>query len=127
MQYIEGFSLTDITRHAPRETWQSICEKAIRIVNIIGDREILNEDVKTRSFIVQGNPGKKFKVFMTDFGLCYFRREYEDDKEWRRSKSNQDDEGAIGYFMQRHLEGGFVYHRSAIYKQLDEDFKRESD
>ncbi|KAE8415951.1 hypothetical protein BDV36DRAFT_310589 [Aspergillus pseudocaelatus] len=75
LQYIDGFLLTDMAAHAPREVWQSVCDDAIQIVNLIGDRGILNGDVKTRNFIVQENPGRKFKVFMIDFALCNFRRE----------------------------------------------------
>ncbi|KAJ5714368.1 uncharacterized protein N7483_011549 [Penicillium malachiteum] len=51
-KHIEGFPLTNIAHHAPKETWQSICDEAIRILHLLGDRGILNEDVKTRSFIV---------------------------------------------------------------------------
>lgn len=82
LQYIDGFLLTDIAAHAPREVWQSVCDEAIQIVNRIGDRGILNEDVKMRNFIVQENPGRKFKGFMIDFALCNFRSEYEDETDW---------------------------------------------
>lgn len=51
--------------------------RAIQIVNLISDRGILNEDVKTRSFILQENPGKEFK-------LCNFLREYGDEAVWRQ-------------------------------------------
>ena len=125
MQYIEGFPLTDVASHAPRETWQSLCEDAIQIVNLIGDRGVLNEDVKTRSFIVSEDPENKFKVFMIDFALCNFRREYEDEEDWRGWKAAEDEEGAVGYVMQRYLKGGFVYHQSAVYNKLDDDFKME--
>ncbi|KJK60553.1 hypothetical protein P875_00053242 [Aspergillus parasiticus SU-1] len=124
LQYIDGFLLTDIAAHAPREVWQSVCDEAIQIVNRIGDRGILNEDVKTRNFIVQENPGRKFKVFMIDFALCNFRSEYEDETDWWKWKAIQDEEGAVGYVMQKYLHGGFVYRRSARYKQLDWEFKR---
>ncbi|KAE8139950.1 hypothetical protein BDV38DRAFT_269375 [Aspergillus pseudotamarii] len=75
LQCMDGFLLTDIAAHAPQEVWQSVCDDAIQIVNLIGDRGILNEDVKTRNLIVQENSGRKFKVFMIDFALCNFRRE----------------------------------------------------
>ena len=124
LQYVEGFPLTDIATYAPRDSWQSICEDAIRIVNLIGDRGILNEDVKTRSFIVQKSPENQFLyvVFMIDFALCNFRKEYANEIEWEECKARQDEEGAVGFVMQKKLQGGFVYHRSALYTELDEKY-----
>ena len=42
LQYIDGFPLTDIAAHAPIATWQTICDDAIQIVNLMGHRGILN-------------------------------------------------------------------------------------
>ena len=126
LQYIEGFPLTDIAIYAPRDSWQSICEDAIRIVNLVGDRGILNEDVKSRNFIVQRRPENKFHVFMIDFALCNFREEYPDETEWEMWKATQDEEGAVGYVMQKKLQGGFVYHRSARYRKLDEKYRMDN-
>jgi len=127
LHYIGGFPLTDIADYAPRESWQTICEDAIRIINLIGDLGILNEDVKTRSFIAHEDMDaeNEFKVTMTDFALCKFRREYEDDYAWDTWKAMQDEEGAVGYVMQRHLQGGSVYHRSDRYEKLDIEFKMD--
>lgn len=125
LQYVEGFPLTDIALCAPRDSWQSICEDAIRIVHLVGDRGILNEDVKTRSFVVQSRPGNRFHVFMIDFALCNFREEYPDEIEWEKCKARQDEEGAVGFVMQKNLQGGFVYHRSAQYRKLDQKYKMD--
>jgi hypothetical protein len=73
-QHHEGFRLVDVAAHAPRESWQFICEDAIRIVNIFTERGILNLNVRTRSCIVQGNKGNEFKSVMIDFALCNFPR-----------------------------------------------------
>jgi hypothetical protein len=124
LQYIEGFPLTDIEEYTPRESWQAICEHAIRVINRIGDLGILNEDVKTRSFIVHEDAGNGFKVTMIDFALCKFRQDYKDLYDWDKWKSIQDEEGAVGYVMQRRLKGGFSYHRSARYGKLDEEFRK---
>ena len=62
---------------------------------------------------------------MKDFALCDFRREFEDEEDWRQSQAHQDEEGAVGYVMQRYLKGGFVYQRSALYERLDQDFMME--
>ncbi|KAJ5245117.1 hypothetical protein N7489_005213 [Penicillium chrysogenum] len=123
LQYIEGFPLTDIEEYTPRESWQAICEDAIRVINRIGDLGILNEDVKTRSFIVRKDAGNGFKVTMIDFALCKFRQDYKDVYDWDKWKSIQDEEGAVGYVMQRRLKGGFSYRRSARYEKLDEEFR----
>lgn len=126
LQYIEGFPLTDIAIYAPRGSWQSICEDAIRIVNLVGDRGILNEDVKTRSFVVQSRPEKgQFHVFMIDFALCNFREDYPDETEWEKCKARQDEEGAVGFVMQKTLQGRFMYHRSARYRKLDKKYKMD--
>ena len=124
LQYINGFPLTEMAERTPRESWQAICEDAIRIVNLAGDLGILNKDVKTRNFIVHESSRNRFKVTMIDFALCNFRQEYEDAYDWDKWKSIQDEEGAVGYVMQKRLKGGFVYHRSARYKKLDEEFRK---
>ena len=125
LQYIDGFPLRDIAAHAPMAAWQIICDDAIQIVNLMSHRGILNENVTTWSFIVQVSPGNKLQVFMKDFALCDFRREFEDEEDWRQSQAHQDEEGAVGYVMQRYLKGGFVYQRSALYEKLDQDFMME--
>ncbi|KAJ5554959.1 hypothetical protein N7461_003429 [Penicillium sp. DV-2018c] len=124
LQYIEGFPLTDVEQYAPRESWQAICEDAIRIIHRISDLGILNDDVKTRNFIVREDMENAFKVTMIDFALCKFRQDYQDDYDWDKWKSIQDEEGAVGYVMQRRLKGGFSYCRSARYEKLDEEFRK---
>ena len=123
LQYIEGFPLTDIEEYTLRESWQAICEDAIRVINRIGDLGILNEDVKTRSFIVREGAGNGFKVIMIDLALCKFREDYKDAYDWDKWQSIQDEEGAVGYVMQRRLKGGFSYRRSDRYEKLDEEFR----
>lgn len=120
LQYIEGVPLSDLASFAPKEAWQEICEDAIRIVNLLGDRGILNEDVKPWNFIVRKESDINFKVFMIDFALCNFREEYEDEEDWLESKAMEDEEGAVGCVMESRLEGGFVYHRSARSVELAE-------
>ncbi|KAJ5719508.1 hypothetical protein N7493_007086 [Penicillium malachiteum] len=125
LQYIEGVPLTDIATCAPPDRWQSICEEAIRIINLVGDRGILNKDVKTRNFVVQCCAENQFRVFMIDFALCDFREEFTDEVDWETCKATQDEEGAVGYVMQKKLQGGFMYHRSALYRKLDEKYKMD--
>ncbi|KAJ5296096.1 hypothetical protein PENANT_c021G08032 [Penicillium antarcticum] len=125
LQHIEGFRLVDLAAHAPRESWQYICEDAIRIVNICTDRGILNLDVRTRSFIIERIREDKFKPVMIDFALCRFREDFDSEEDWRLRKSGADEEGAIGRYMQTILQGGFDYHHDAYNLKLDEEFKME--
>ena len=125
LQYIEGVPLSDLASFAPKEAWQEICEDAIRIVNLLGDRGILNEDVKPRNFIVRKESADNFKVFMIDFALCNFREEYQDEEDWWRSKAIQDEEGAVGRVMESRLEGGFVYRPSARSVDLGKRFRSQ--
>ena len=120
--------MTELSKHAPRDTWQHVCGDAIRIVNFISDRNIRNEDVKTRNFIVRKDPiTAKLKVFMIDFACCELRRRDQDEQGWRELKAIEDEECAVGYVMQRYLEGGYVYHRTRGYLKLDEEFMMEED
>jgi len=125
LQHIDGFPLGDISLHAPKEKWQSVCDDAISIVHMMGDRGILNKDVKTRSFIVREESEGSFNVFMIDFAMCNFRQQYDDETEWRKDKAIQDEEGAVGYVMEDSLKGGYTYHRSLLYTKLDREFKAE--
>ncbi|KAF1962645.1 hypothetical protein CC80DRAFT_521704 [Byssothecium circinans] len=127
LKFIRGFPLTDIANHAPRDDWQYICEDSIHIVNLIGDRGIRNGDVKTRNFLVRKNADtRKFKVFMIDFGLCTFRKQNEDDREWRELKALEDEEGAVGLVMERKLNGGFKYRRTPQSEKLQDEFMSEN-
>ena len=90
LQYIPGFPLTNLAEKAPQDKWQTICEEAIAIVHRVGDRGICNRDVKIRSFIVQEHSGwETSQVFMIDFGLCVFRSDAEDEREFREWQADQ--------------------------------------
>ncbi|KAK2777462.1 hypothetical protein FQN53_002235 [Emmonsiellopsis sp. PD_33] len=132
LEYIRGFSLSDLPEFAHRESWQWICDDAIRIVNDIGDHDIRNEDVKPRNCIVRkwkdSNGATHFKPVMIDFAQCVFRKEGQDDNDWRFWKAIVDEEGAIGVVMHgkaRRLGGGYHYEQSAQSLQLHKDFKSE--
>ena len=93
-----------------------IGDEAIKIVNLLGDRDILNQDVKARNFIVRKHPRKdEYQVLMIDFSLCEFRQPKQTDEEWSKAKRLQDEEGAVGAIMLEWFRGGFVYHRSKRY------------
>lgn len=126
LEYIQGFPLTALAANAPEREWQSVCEDAIRVVHLIGDRGICNKDVKTRSFIVREDPvTKTFNVVMIDFGLCLFRARAESEREFNGWQADRDEEGAVGRVMQRMLNGGFRYRLSSRAEWLLDEFKSE--
>jgi hypothetical protein len=126
LDYIQGFPLTDLADEAPKEDWQYVCEDAVRVVNLIGDRGVCNQDVKTRSFIVSKDPSTgKLKVFMIDFGLCMFRSQAKSDREFNAWQADYDEEGACGRVMEHNLKGGFIYRRSPRAQGLIKEFKSE--
>ncbi|KAF2175279.1 hypothetical protein K469DRAFT_724181 [Zopfia rhizophila CBS 207.26] len=100
MEYIRGFPLSNIYEAgqlpARRDTWQGICEDAIRVINVIRGRDIINRDVNVRSSVVCHNPVSKT---------------YEN-----ADQAGQNEEGPIGMIIERRLEqlrdGGFRYDES---------------
>jgi hypothetical protein len=126
LDYIQGFPLTFLADEAPKEDWQYVCEDAIRVVNLIGDRGVCNRDVKTRSFIVSKYPSTgMLKVFMIDFGLCLFRSQAKSDREFNMWQAVEDEEGACGCVMEYNLKGGFIYRRSPRSERLCDEFLGE--
>lgn len=127
IEYIDGFSLSNLANFAPREKWQDICDEAIRIVRDMGDYDIRNEEVRPRNFIVRQYRDSQgaicFKPVPIDFRRCVFRKD-EDDKNWWFMKALQDEEGAIGVVMQGKLRG-VEYKRSERSLWLQEEFMRE--
>lgn len=101
MQHIDGFVLTDLHEHLPKDYWQSTVDTAIQKLNRIQESGILNRDVNTRSFMV--DPLTR-KVMMIDFGMVTFREDVEDDTEWERLQAWSNDEEAIGLLMQGFLK-----------------------
>ena len=111
LEYIDGFTLSDIEENVSRELWQQICDEAVQVVNIVCDHNVLNKDVRPDNMIVRADEGSNhdYEVFMIDFAFSRLRQSDETDDEWREAKRSQDEEGAIGYVMQHRLKGGFKY------------------
>lgn len=103
LEYLPGFTLSDMINKVPRSLWQSIVDRAIEIVNIISDHGVLNEDVRPDNFIIVPKDGT-YQVFMIDFGMCKLRRDDESDAEWGRKKWDEDEAGAVGVIMQTRLK-----------------------
>ena len=108
IEYIEGFNLSELETKAPKSQWQVICDDAIHIINLNGDYEMMNNDVRPENFLVRSNPEGKYQVFQIDFSETRYR----DDlplEIWRERKYTKDEEGAVGLVMQQRLKGGFEY------------------
>ena len=121
LQYLEGFSLEDLGVKAGLEHWQKIGEETIRIVNDIGGRNIRNDDVQLRNFVVVPAMDE-FKVFMIDFASCVLRKAADDEYSWRRSKRSVDEEGCVGLALEDLLGNAFKYHPSEERSQLRVEF-----
>ena len=103
LQYIDGFSLSEVQDHAPKSAWQSIVDQAVAIVQSVGDHGILNRDVRPDNFIVQRDSSGCYWVFMIDFSLARLRGRNESDRDWAKAKLNKDEEGAVGLVMKKRL------------------------
>lgn len=116
IEFIKGYSLSDLAKNEPQSAWQNICDEAIRTVNLIGDHQVLNEDVKPHNILIQKQATlSKLEVFIIDFAQCRFRGDYESEADWKHEKWRQDEEGAIGYVMAHELKGAVEYKPSYRY------------
>lgn len=66
-------------------------------------------------------PEGNFKIFMIDFALCCFRREYKSENDWRNAKQRKMKRGALEFVMQGYLQGDSTYH-GLLSEKLDEDY-----
>ena len=108
LEYIPGFSLSDLISNVPPEACQGIINQGIRIVHTLSDRGVLNKDVRPTNFIVSrsgdNDQAMEFRIAMIDFSQSRLRRDDESDSEWGRTKWQQDEEGAAGLVMLRRLK-----------------------
>ena len=117
LEFIEGYSLSDLAKNEPQSAWQGICDEAINAVNLISDHQILNEDVKPHNILIRKQAtSSKFEIFIIDFALCRFQADYKREADWKHEKRCQDEEGAIGYVMARRLKGAIEYRPSYRYR-----------
>ena len=116
VEFIEGYSLSKLAQEEPESTWQSICDEAIRTINLIGDHGVLNEDVRPHNIILRRQAMTAApEVFVIDFAQCRFRGDHDTEAEWKHAKSVEDEEGAIGYVMAHRLRGAVEYKPSGRY------------
>lgn len=126
LEYIDGFTMADITEHAPRSEWQDIVDQGVAATHILGEHNILDRDRRPINFMITPKEEGGFRVVMLDFGVARFRREDESDSDWGRAKLTENEEGAVGLVMKKMLSHrGFelLYERSERYMEwagLDE-------
>ncbi|ATY59951.1 hypothetical protein A9K55_005727 [Cordyceps militaris] len=110
LQYLPGFTLSELDQHVPQPDWQGVIDEAVRITRTLGDLNILNYDVRPSNFMVVPVVNNEYQVFIIDFGWCRLRQAHESDAEWGRAKWQRDEEGAVGLVMQHRLrEKGYEY------------------
>lgn len=118
----DGFPLSQLVDRAPRKDWQKICDQAIGVVRLCDEWEILNEDVRAANILVTPLPLENaYRVVMLDLAFCRLRESDELGVEWRRTKWEQNEEGAIAMEMTDILQRvGFdlVYESSCRYSGL---------
>lgn len=90
----------------------AIGSAAVAIVIACGDLGVLNYDIRLPNFLVRPDDPKRL-VVMVDFADTRLRGEDEDDETWRIAKAEEDEEGAVGYPLQRRK--GFDYKWSRQY------------
>ena len=80
LEFIDGYKLSNVATHAAREDWDMICWEAVRVVRLVDDYEILNNDVRPGNVLVchrliPGSWTNMYRVVMLDFGLSKLRSE----------------------------------------------------
>ena len=113
LEYIEGEKLEDLS---PQLFNESIATSALEVVSAFSDKEILNKDIRLDNAIVPtsqlGRP-----VVMIDFAQCIFRGGEVSDEEWYDKKALQDEEGAVGYPLQKKFRWEYQPSRKYIIRE----------
>lgn len=119
IQYLPGFTLSEMVDHAPRQAWSNAIDQAVSITRVLGDCNVLNADVRPSNFMVLPTDAKQYHVYMIDFGQCRLRRAGESDHAWGRAKWTQDEEGAVGLVMEHRLKKlDFEYEFKASWRYI---------
>lgn len=125
LEFIPGEKLSDISMPTLSD---EICRACVDIVNTCGDAGVLNRDVRLENFILTTSHSSAFVVpsimrsrplVMIDFAQCRLRREDEDDQQWKQEKWSTDEEGAVGYALQKKF--GWDYKPSWKYLVIADD------
>ncbi|KAG9849751.1 hypothetical protein KCU98_g2698, partial [Aureobasidium melanogenum] len=101
LQFVDGFELTDLHEHLPREQWQSVVDSSITTLRQIQACGILNYDANTRNFIIDPT---SHKAMMVDFGITKFREDVDSDREWDKMQAYKDEEFLVAMAIQHRLK-----------------------
>ena len=138
LESIPGVNLRRMPMILPRNTWQGICDQAVRVVHGCGDLGVLNENIRPENFVVTTQPVRWFetqdglaptergnvtdyRVVILSLAQCRLKRKDESEAQWGREKWIQDEEGAIARVMRLRLgstmDFKLEYKRSLRYLQ----------
>jgi hypothetical protein len=123
IEHISGYTITEMPSNIPRDQWQPIIDEATRVVNIISDYEVLNQDVRPDKFIISGADSSNKRVCIIDFAESRLREPDEEEHDWGRAKHRQDEGTAIGAVMAMRLrkyDFQLQYERSRRYEKWAE-------
>ncbi|CAH0001175.1 unnamed protein product [Clonostachys byssicola] len=122
LEHLEGFSLADVTSHAPQSSWQGIFDKAINIVRVLDGEDILNRNLGLGDFIVMPQEDGEYRVCMTDLSRCEIRKDDESDAEWVCKKwfAAEEDRlaGALKDKLEENGEFALEFEPSLKYSQV---------
>lgn len=99
IEYVEGFHVHELPTGAPESAWGTICDQVIKVVNLISDHGILNEDTTVENVLVR-HVNDDYQVVFFDFAYCYPRSAYFSDEDWIEAKRRQDEEARLGARME---------------------------
>ena len=112
LEYVPGVKFSKFEPETiPKSAWQDLVDQAIRTVNILGDHNILNEDVRPDNLLAvqDASAGCGYRAVMIDFGCSRLREEGESDFDWGRAKQREDEDGAVGAVMYTRLASQYDF------------------
>ena len=108
IEFVEGHDIWQLPHHQFfRSSWQDLVDQAVVVVDVLGDLDIPNDDVRPENFLLfktKDGDSKQYRVFMIDFTLCRIRGRDESDLEWGRAKCSLGKDRAIAARMKTLLK-----------------------
>lgn len=70
LEYIEGYTLSEMANLAPMDDWGRICDQAVKVIRLLDDYSIRNEDVRPSNVMVSPTSSESYRIVMLDFAQC---------------------------------------------------------